>query len=160
MVFRGVHKPSADCSTLTQWGSIESNSIAHRLVFLLSEHRFVQRDEPLLRVRPRAIGRFLGLQAAGVAATVAVSQTIAAIGFPVLIILLIPLRTHAMPRWFLLSELEVLDDFTCTNKQVLASLGGAPALPEHSREEDWGLERRRSEQRFGVHRQRAGSLKR
>ncbi|KAK8116894.1 Hco3- transporter family protein [Apiospora kogelbergensis] len=140
-----------------QWGSIESNSIFHRLVFLMSESRFIQRDEPLLQVRRRAIWLFIGLQALGVVATVAISQTIAAIGFPVLIILLIPLRTHLMPRWFLLSELEVLDDFTCSNKQVLASLGGAPALPEHTREEDWGLERRQSEQRFGVRRQRAGS---
>ncbi|KAK7959140.1 HCO3- transporter family protein [Apiospora aurea] len=142
------------------WGSIESNSMVHRLVFLMSEPRFIQRGEPLLRVPRRAIWLFIGLQAAGVAATVAISQTIAAIGFPVLVILLIPLRTHAMPRWFALAELEVLDDFTCTNKQVLASLGGAPALPEHSKETDWGLERRRSEQRFGLHRQRAGSLKR
>ncbi|KAK7993920.1 oxidative stress survival- Svf1-like protein [Apiospora arundinis] len=110
------------------WGSIESNSIVHRLVFLMSENRFIQRDEPLLQVRRRAIWLFIGLQGLGVVATVAISQTIAAIGFPVLIILLIPLRTHLMPRWFLLSELEVLDDFTCTNKQVLASLGGAPAF--------------------------------
>ncbi|KAK8036183.1 hypothetical protein PG993_008797, partial [Apiospora rasikravindrae] len=142
------------------WGSIESNSIVHRLVFLMSEPRFIQRDEPLLRARRRAIWRFVSLQAAGVAATVAISQTMAAIGFPVLIILLIPLRTHVMPRWFTLAELEVLDGFTCTNKQVLASLGGAPALPGHSKEADWGLERRRSEQRFGLHRQRAGSVKR
>ncbi|KAK6858093.1 hco3 transporter family [Apiospora arundinis] len=110
------------------WGSIESNSIVHRLVFLMSENRFIQRDEPLLQVRRRAIWLFIGLQGLGVVATVAISQTIAAIGFPVLIILLIPLRTHLMPRWFLLSELEVLDDFTCTNKQVLASLGGAPRV--------------------------------
>ncbi|KAK7994970.1 hypothetical protein PG990_013743 [Apiospora arundinis] len=142
------------------WGSIESNSIVHRLMFLMSENRFIQRDEPLLQVRRRAIWLFIGLQGLGVVATVAISQTIAAIGFPVLIILLIPLRTHLMPRWFLLSELEVLDDFTCTNKQVLASLGGAPALPEHSKEEDWGLERRRSEQRFGLRRQRVGSIQR
>ncbi|KAI1870875.1 hypothetical protein JX265_005915 [Neoarthrinium moseri] len=142
------------------WGSIESNGIVQKLVFLSSEERFLQRDEPLLTVRRRKIWAYIGLQALGVAATVAISQTIAAVGFPVLIILLIPLRTYLMPRWFSLHELQVVDDLTCTNKAVLASLGGAPTLPEQSREEDWGLERRRSEQRFGVRRQRAGSIKR
>lgn len=92
------------------------------------------------------------------AVTVAISQTIAAIGFPILIILLIPLRVLVVPRWFSLKELQVLDDFTATNKQVLASLGGRPVLPEQSRMEDWGLERQRRESRLGVPRQRAGSL--
>ncbi|KAI1870476.1 uncharacterized protein JN550_005404 [Neoarthrinium moseri] len=142
------------------WGSIESNGIVQKLVFLMSENRFIQRDEPLLTIRRRKIWLFIGLQGLGVAATVAISQTIAAIGFPVLIILLIPLRTHLIPRWFSLRELEVMDEFTCTNKQVLASLGGTPKLPEHTRAEDWGLERQRSERRFGLKRQRAGSLKR
>lgn len=53
-----------------------------------------------------------------------------------------------------------MDDFTATNKMVLASLGGKPSLPEGSREEDWGLERRASEGKHGVARQRAGSLHR
>jgi boron transporter len=143
-----------------QWGSIESNGITQKLVFLMSENRFIQRDEPLLGIPRRKIWLFIGLQALGVAATVAISQTIAAIGFPVLIILLIPLRNYLMPKWFTLRELEVMDDFTCTNEQVLASLGGAPKLPEHTQAQDWSLERRRSEQRFGVQRQRAGSIKR
>ncbi|KAF3020289.1 hypothetical protein E8E14_013347 [Neopestalotiopsis sp. 37M] len=142
------------------WGSVESNGITQKLVFLMSENRFIQRDEPLLNIPRRKIWLFIGLQALGVAATVAISQTIAAIGFPVLIIFLIPLRTHLMPKWFTLRELEVMDDFTCTNEQVLASLGGALKLPEHTQAQDWGLERRRSEQRFGVQRQRAGSIKR
>ncbi|KAI1342216.1 HCO3 transporter family-domain-containing protein [Xylariaceae sp. FL0016] len=142
------------------WGSIESNSIVQKIVFLMTEKRFIQRDEPLLTVRRRKIILFIGLQIIGVAATVAISQTIAAIGFPVLIIALIPLRTALVPRWFTLHELEVLDDLTATNKAVLASLGGAPTLPEQSRPEDWGLERRRSESMHGVHRQRVGSVQR
>lgn len=101
---------------------------------------------------------YIGLQLVGVAACVAVSHTLAAIGFPVLIILLIPLRILLVPRWFTLQELQILDDFTATNKTVLASLGGKPALPENSREEDWGVERRQSEDQHGVARQRAGSI--
>jgi boron transporter len=112
----------------------------------------------MLGIRRRKVYAYIGLQGLGVAVSVAISQTIAAIAFPVLITLLIPLRTVVMPRWFSIKELQVMDDFTATNKMVLASLGGQPAMPENSREEDWGLERRRSETRHGVPRQRAGSL--
>lgn len=73
---------------------------------------------------------------------------------------LIPLRILAVPKWFSLRELQIMDDFTATSGVVLASLGGKPALPEHTHKEDWGLERRRSEGQRGVHRQRAGSIER
>ncbi|RGP71900.1 hco3- transporter family [Fusarium sporotrichioides] len=142
------------------WGSIESNGILQKFIYLQSEERFIQRDEPLLRVRRRKIILFISIQLIGVFACVAVSHTLAAIGFPVLIILLIPLRIIIVPRWFSLRELQILDDFTATNKAVLASLGGQPALPEHSKEEDWGIERRHSENQHGVARQRAGSIHR
>ncbi|KAK2749940.1 hco3 transporter family protein [Colletotrichum kahawae] len=142
------------------WGSIESNSILQKFVFLHSEKRFIQRDEPLLQVRRRKIWLYIILQFVDVAACVAISHTLAAIGFPVLIILLIPMRVVLVPRWFTQKELQILDDFTATNKIVLASLGGKPGLPEGSREEEWGLERRVSESKHGVPRQRAGSLHR
>ncbi|KIL87208.1 hypothetical protein FAVG1_09764 [Fusarium avenaceum] len=140
------------------WGSIESNGILQKLIYLQSEKRFIQRDEPMLLIPRGKIILYIGLQLVGVAACVAVSHTLAAIGFPVLIILLIPLRILLVPRWFTLQELQILDDFTATNKTVLASLGGKPALPENSREEDWGVERRQSEDQHGVARQRAGSI--
>ena len=140
------------------WGSVSTNGILHKAIFLQREERFIQRDEPLLAVRRRKIVLYIGLQMLGVAACVAISHTLAAVGFPVLIMLLIPLRILVVPRWFTLHELQVLDEFTATNDIVLASLGGMPQLPEHSRAEDWGLERRRSETRHGVHRQRAGSF--
>ncbi|KAK4102628.1 hypothetical protein N658DRAFT_423367 [Parathielavia hyrcaniae] len=142
------------------WGSVESNGILQKLLFLQGEERFIQRDELMLRVRRRKIALYIGLQIFGVTACVAISHTIAAIGFPILIILLIPLRILLVPRWFTLKELEIMDDFTATNKMVLASLGGQPGLPEHSKAEDWGLERRQSETRHGVPRQRLGSLHR
>ena len=80
---------------------------------------------------------YIGLQILGVAVAVAISQTIAAIGFPVIIISLIPLRTFLMPRWFSAQELAVLDALTANNKAVLASLGGRPAkMNEFAEEED------------------------
>lgn len=157
-VLRLLYAEAAILTACTQWGSIESNGILHKLRYLQGEKRFIQRDEPLLLVRRCKIILYIGMQIFGVAACVAISHTLAAIGFPVLIILLIPLRIMLVPKWFSLKELQVLDDFTATNKTVLASLGGKPALPEQTRQEDWGLERRRSESRNGVQRQRAGSL--
>merc|ERR1711981_1503217 len=64
------------------WGSIETNGITQKLIFLLREKRFQQPDDPLLKVRKRAIYHFIGWQLLGWACTVAISQTIAAIGFP------------------------------------------------------------------------------
>ncbi|KEQ68159.1 HCO3 transporter family protein [Aureobasidium namibiae CBS 147.97] len=129
------------------WGSIESNTIVQKLMYLMSEERFVPKDEPLRK----------GL---GVAATVAISQTIAAIGFPVIIIALIPLRTHIIPKWFNKHELETLDDLTANNPCVLASLGGPPDLPEHINMEEYGATKRYSEKHQGAVRQRAGSIHR
>lgn len=122
-----------------------------------AEERFIQRDEPLLQIRRRKIALYIGLQFLGVAACVTISHTLAAVGFPILIILLVPLRTHIMPRWFTRKELQILDDFTVTNEVVLTSLGGQPALPEDAGDQ-WGSEQRRNEDRFGVPRQRAGSI--
>lgn len=65
------------------WGSIESNGIVQKAVFLMLEDRFVQRDNPLLTVRRRKIALFVACQALGVAACVAISQTIAAIGLSI-----------------------------------------------------------------------------
>jgi hypothetical protein len=75
----------------------------------------------------KKIWHYIGLQALGVACTVAISQTIAAIGFPVLIIALNALRTFLMPRWFSEHELSVLDALTANNPAVLISFGGTPA---------------------------------
>ncbi|KAH0282576.1 hypothetical protein KCU62_g9636, partial [Aureobasidium sp. EXF-3399] len=142
------------------WGSIESNTIVQKLMYLMSEERFVPKDEPLRKVSKKKLLLWLALQGLGVAATVAISQTIAAIGFPVIIIALIPLRTHIIPKWFNKHELETLDDLTANNPCVLASLGGPPDLPEHINMEEYGATKRYSEKHQGAVRQRAGSIHR
>jgi len=108
------------------WGSIESNGIVHKAIFLLSERRFLQPHDPLLIVPRAKICLFIGLQLLGGADTVAISQTIAAIGFPVLVIALIPLRVWVMPGWFGDHELAVLDGLTADSASVLVSFGGSP----------------------------------
>lgn len=65
-----------------------------------------------------------------------------------------------LPRVFTRQELEVLDDLTANNSAVLASLGGAPTLPENASPDSYGVEKRYHEKEHGVERQRAGSIHR
>ncbi|KAL1595375.1 hypothetical protein SLS59_008307 [Nothophoma quercina] len=109
------------------WGSIESNGILAKFWYISSEQRFIDPLNPLNAVPRRKLWIYIGLQALGVACAVAISQTIAAIGFPVLIIALIPLRTFLMPKWFSEHELATLDALTANNPAVLVSFGGTPA---------------------------------
>ena len=63
-----------------QWGSLEGSGITKKILYLISEPRFVQRDEPLLQLRKRRILLYISWQILGIALSVAISQTIAAIG--------------------------------------------------------------------------------
>jgi len=67
---------------------------------------------------------------------VAISPTIAAIGFPVLICALILLRWLILPRLFSRADLEIMDDLTADNELVLASLGGKPEIPSMETREE------------------------
>ena len=124
------------------WGSIEGNGITQKFLFLLKEHRFVDPNEPLLKVKKRKILLFLSFQILGVGLSVALSQTIGAIGFPVIILSLIPVRWNLYPKWFSKEELSIMDAPTANSDVVLASLGGRPELPEETRDRE--LRRRRN----------------
>ncbi len=119
------------------WGSIESNGILKRLIWLVREPRFIQPTDPLLTIRRSKVGLYIFWQALGVLSSVAISQTIAAIGFPVLIIALIPLRWKLLPKMFTIKELTVLDALTADNEVVLASLGGKPEMPEQKSDDPY-----------------------
>jgi len=108
------------------WGSIETNGMTKKLLFLVREGRFVDRKDPLFSVPREKVWGYLACQGVGVVVCVAISMTIAAIGFPVLICALIPFRWVVMPWWFGREELERLDALTADNGVVLASLGGRP----------------------------------
>lgn len=112
------------------WGSVEGNGIIKKLLFLCKEHRYIDPHDPLLRVPRRQILHFVFWQLLGWAMCVSISQTIAAIGFPVLITAMIPFRVAVMPKLFTAEELEIMDSLTADNVIVLASLGGKPVMPE------------------------------
>jgi boron transporter len=120
------------------WGSISpsSNDITSRLLFLASEKRFRSPSHPLIRahIPDKRVALFVTFQVIGWAATVAISQTLGAVAFPVLIMALIPLRWVLLPRWFTVEELGVLDCLTAEAEVVNVSLGGTPVLPEVRRE--------------------------
>ncbi len=161
-----------------QWGSLEGNNITKKLLHLLTEPRFVDPANPLSRLRKPRIAYFVFWQCLAVACTVGISQTLGAIGFPVLILALIPFRWVVMPRLFTVEELEIMDALTADNPVVLASLGGKPVMPETRLEaekkgrdvSDETLTRGNSEddaegemergRRMGVRRQRGGSYTR
>lgn len=117
------------------WGGLEGNGITAKIIYLIREPRFVQPEEPLLQIPRKRILFYLFWQVFGITATVGVSQTIAGIGFPVLIIALIPLRWKVLPMLFTAKELRIMDAPTADNEVVLASMGGKPKVPEDKDED-------------------------
>src|SRR6185436_10257564 len=80
--------------------------------------------DPLKRIaRRNRIWAFVGLELAGFGATFAITQTIAAIGFPVFILLLIPIRVYLLPKYFSPEELDILDAPTAS-PFTMESVGG------------------------------------
>ncbi|KAI5476911.1 inorganic anion exchanger, partial [Pseudohyphozyma bogoriensis] len=106
------------------WGSVSGNGITHKTLYLLRDPRLTPPDHPLLQVKRSSILKYIGIQWLFFAMILAVSETIAGIGFPVIITVLIPLRHIYGPKWFTLEELSILDAPTANSEAVLVSLGG------------------------------------
>ena len=90
--------------------ALQANGITTKLLFLARDKGLTPRSDPLQRIERRsAIWTFVGLELFGFGATFAITQTIAAVGFPIIILLLIPARTWVLPRYFTSEELRILD---------------------------------------------------
>ena len=104
--------------------ALQGNGITLKLFFLFSDRVLTPRSNPLNRIERRlAIWVFVALELVGFGATFAITQTVAAIGFPIIIIALIPVRTFVLPKWFLEDELAVLDAPTAS-PFTMESVGG------------------------------------
>lgn len=103
--------------------ALEGNGITLKLLFLFKDHKLTPASEPLKRVSRKSIWAFVAIQLIGFGATFAVTQTIAAVGFPVVILALIPVRMWVLPRWFGEEELRVLDQPTAS-PFTMVSVGG------------------------------------
>ncbi|KAI1169171.1 HCO3 transporter family-domain-containing protein [Nemania serpens] len=109
--------------------ALEANGITLKLLFLLRDRNLTPASHPLNRIRRRgAVWAFVLVELVSFGATFAITQTIAAVGFPVFIFALIPVRALLMPRLFTPQELEILDAPTAspfTMESVGGSYGGA-----------------------------------
>lgn len=116
--------------------ALQGNGITQKLIFLAQDKNFTSASNPLKRLERRvAIWAFVLLELVSFGATFAITQTIAAIGFPVIILLLIPIRTFVLPRWFTRDELAALDAPTAS-PFTMESVGGTHGLEDESTEEE------------------------
>jgi boron transporter len=81
--------------------ALEGNGITAKVLFLARDRALTPGAEPLKRIQRRpAVWAFVAIQLVGFSATFAITQTIAAVCFPIIILLLTPVRTHVLPKWF------------------------------------------------------------
>ncbi|RXK37225.1 anion transporter [Tremella mesenterica] len=102
-----------------------SSGITSKLLFLVRDRRSTSPDDPLHLVRPSRMILFTFVELLAFGATFAITQTKGAIGFPVIIMLLVPIRVWFVPRMgFKREELEVLDG-PVASEFTLESVGGS-----------------------------------
>ncbi|GLB38273.1 putative anion exchange family protein [Lyophyllum shimeji] len=105
--------------------ALRGNGITKKILYFLRDKNLTPANEPLRKVRKSRILLFVVVQLVGFGATFAITQTIAAIGFPVIIMLLIPLRVFLIPRLpFTAEELAILDRPTAS-PFTMESVGGS-----------------------------------
>ena len=104
--------------------ALEANGITQKIQHLLSDKNLTVNSSPLSRIPLRKLYAFVGLELLGFGATFAITQTIAAIGFPIFILILIPARAFLLPRYFTSDELAILDAPTAS-PFTMESAGGS-----------------------------------
>ncbi|KAL7936695.1 HCO3 transporter family domain-containing protein [Trichoderma chlorosporum] len=105
--------------------ALQANGITAKLLFLARDKNLTPANSPLKLVKRRsAIWGFTIIELVGFGATFAITQTIAAVGFPIIILLLIPVRALVLPRLFHPEELAVLDEPTASD-YIMEGIGGS-----------------------------------
>ena len=103
--------------------ALEGNGITAKLLFLARDRRLTPRSHPLLRCPRAKLWLFVIVELIGFGATFAITQTVAAVGFPVFIFALIPVRALLLPKWLTPQELALLDEPTAS-PFTMESVGG------------------------------------
>lgn len=115
-----------------------SSGVTEKMLYLIRDPQAISPSEPLNGVRKSRILIFLAIELVGFGATFAITQTIAAIGFPVIIMALVPIRIWLVPRLpFTKKELDILDGPVASAFVSLAILTGPQA---NSQSEVWRSE--------------------
>ena len=105
--------------------ALSSNGITLKVLYLCKDRHLTPGSEALRHIRrQQAIWYFVALELGGFGATLAITQSIAAIAFPVFILLLIPIRAFLLPRYFSAEELSILDAPTAS-PLTMESVGGS-----------------------------------
>ena len=105
--------------------ALRANGITLKAVYLCNDKHLTSGSEPFSHIRrQQAIWYFIALELVGFGATLAITQTIAAIAFPVFIFLLIPVRAFLLPRYFSSEELSILDA-PAASPWTMESVGGS-----------------------------------
>lgn len=112
--------------------ALEGNGITAKILFLVRDKSLTDKGNPLNKIERRAaIWWFVAIELIGFAATFAITQTVAAVGFPVFILALIPVRAMLLPKLFSSLELSILDGPTAspfTMESVGGSYGGVEGV--------------------------------
>lgn len=104
--------------------ALEANGITAKILFLVRDRSLTPPTNPLRRIRRRSrVWLFVALALTGFAGTFAITQTVAAVGFPIFIFALIPVRALLLPRIFTPQELAILDAPTASSF-TMESVGG------------------------------------
>ncbi|KAG2010109.1 anion exchange family protein [Coprinopsis cinerea AmutBmut pab1-1] len=105
--------------------ALYSNGMTKKIFYLLRDKELTSPRDPLRKVRKSRIWLFVAIQLIGFGGTFAITQTIAAVGFPVVIMLLLPVRIWLIPRLsFTSEELAILDGPTAS-PFTMESVGGS-----------------------------------
>ncbi|KFH47576.1 putative transporter-like protein [Hapsidospora chrysogenum ATCC 11550] len=121
--------------------ALEANGITAKILFLARDEALTPPAAELRSVRRRsAVWIFVAIELIGFAATFAITQTVAAVGFPIFIFALIPVRALVLPRFLSPEELAVLDAPTAspfTMEGIGGAWGGASSSSS-SDDDDYG----------------------
>ncbi|KAG1898217.1 HCO3 transporter family-domain-containing protein [Suillus fuscotomentosus] len=105
--------------------ALKGNGITIKLLYLIRDKTLTSPDDPLRKVRKSRLLMFVTIQLVAFGATFVLTQSIAALGFPVMILLLVPLRAYIIPRLpFTQEELSILDGPTAS-PFTMESVGGS-----------------------------------
>jgi hypothetical protein len=116
--------------------ALEANGIIAKIIFLARDKALTLSSSPLNQVKRRAaVWWFVAAQLTSFAATFAITETIAAVGFPVIILALIPIRALILPRFFRPEELTAMDAPTAS-EFIMEAIGGSFGKAEESSSSD------------------------
>lgn len=105
--------------------ALEANGITAKLLFLGRDEALTPANHPLRAIKRRAaIWFFVAIELVGFGVTFAITQTVAAVGFPVFILALIPVRALLLPKLLRPDELALLDAPTASDF-TMEGIGGA-----------------------------------